>query len=203
MSLTVQFTTMISMIIMGGWIGLALDTYGRFLKRPNRVSWFVFVNDILFWIVQALLVFYVLLYVNEGEIRFYIWLAMLCGYAAYQSLFKSLYLKLLEILIKLSIRIYQFFYRLLILIIVRPIQALIKLLIVIGLFLGNVAIKIFQLTLKLLNLTIKIVITPFKWIFQLIWRFFSQKNKIFLLTKAGILINIKNTLLKWWKKIRK
>ena len=43
-----------------------------FLKRQERKRWLVFIHDILFWIVQALFVFYVLLLVNEAELRIYV-----------------------------------------------------------------------------------------------------------------------------------
>ncbi|KEF36425.1 spore cortex biosynthesis protein YabQ [Schinkia azotoformans MEV2011] len=195
MSLTIQLNTMIAMVIMGAWLGAALDTYGRFLKRPKRATWFLFINDILFWMVQALLFFYVLLLVNEGQLRFYIILAILCGYAAYQSLFKNIYLKVLELLIKSSIWTYRFVYRLIIILVVQPIKWLIQLLIVLILFIGNVLWKI-------LKLTFLIVYTPIKWIFQVLWRFVPQKVKIFFISMAGILVRKKNTIVKWWKKFR-
>src|SRR3954462_2772160 len=107
MSLTTQFYTMLAMVGIGGWIGVALDTYGRFLKRPLRARWVVFINDFMFWIVQGLILFYLLLLVNEGELRIYIFLAVLCGYAAYQSLLKWIYLRILERLIQTSLSIYR------------------------------------------------------------------------------------------------
>lgn len=195
MSLTIQLNTMIAMVLMGAWLGAALDTYGRFIKRPKRATWVLFINDILFWMVQALLFFYVLLNVNEGQLRFYIILAILCGYAAYQSLFKNVYLKILELLIKSSICTYRFVYRLIIILIVRPIKWLIQLIIVLILFLGNVLWKI-------LKLAFLIVYTPIKWTFQILWRFVPQKVKIFFISMAGFLIRKKNTIVKWWKKFR-
>ena len=78
MSLTTQLATMLAMIGMGSWLGAALDTYNRFLQRQDRTHWIVLINDILFWIVQGLIIFYVLLLVNEGELRFYIFLSILC-----------------------------------------------------------------------------------------------------------------------------
>ncbi|HHW36397.1 MAG TPA: spore cortex biosynthesis protein YabQ [Bacillales bacterium] len=195
MSLTIQLNTMIAMVVIGAWLGVALDTYGRFLKRPKRAKWFLFMNDILFWMVQALLLFYVLLLVNEGQLRFYIILAILCGYAAYQSLFKNIYLRILEFLIKSSIWTYRFVYRLIIILIVRPIKWLIQLFIVLVLFLGNVLWKVFKLAFLILY-------TPIKWLFQILWRFVPQKVKIFFISLAGILIRKKNTIVKWWKKFR-
>jgi len=195
MSLTIQFNTMIAMIVMGGWLGAALDTYGRFLKRPKRASWVVFINDFLFWVVQALLFFYVLLLVNEGQLRFYIILAILCGYAAYQSLLRNGYLRLLESTIRASIWTYQFIYRLLILLIVRPIKGLIQFIIATIIFLANVLLKILRLLLI-------IVFSPIKWILQLLWRLLPQKFKMFLLNMAGIFVKGKNNIVKWWKKFR-
>ena len=98
MSLTIQLYTMLSMI---EWVlDWSIFRYiSTFLKRQERKRWLVFIHDILFWIVQALFVFYVLLLVNEAELRIYVFLALLCGFAAYQSLLKALYMKLLNFLI--------------------------------------------------------------------------------------------------------
>ncbi len=93
MTLSTQFLTMLSMIGMGSFFGVMFDTYQRFLDRPNRKSWIVFFNDLLFWVIQALIIFYILFLVNNGELRFYIFIALLCGFAAYQSLLKGIYLK--------------------------------------------------------------------------------------------------------------
>ncbi|TXK91444.1 spore cortex biosynthesis protein YabQ, partial [Parageobacillus sp. SY1] len=43
MSLTTQLATMLAMIGMGSWLGAALDTYNRFLKRQDRAHWIVFI----------------------------------------------------------------------------------------------------------------------------------------------------------------
>ena len=83
-----------------------------FLKRQERKRWLVFIHDILFWIVQALSVFYVLLLVNEAELRIYVFLALLCGFAAYQSLLKALYMKLLNFLIYIFMQTTYFLFEL-------------------------------------------------------------------------------------------
>ena len=94
------------------WYGQFLwscpDTYNRFLKRSERKRWIVFIHDFLFWVIQGLLIFYVLFLVNEGEFRFYLFLALLCGFSAYQALLKSLYRSSLELFIKIVIKIFEF-----------------------------------------------------------------------------------------------
>ena len=109
MTLSTQFITMLSMIGMGAFFGAALDTYNRFLQRRKRKSWLVFINDILFWLFQGLFIFFILFHVNQGELRFYIFLALLCGFAAYQSILKQLYLKCLEKLISIVIAVFRLF----------------------------------------------------------------------------------------------
>ncbi len=210
MTLSTQFYTLLAMICMGGWLGASLDTYQRFLNRSRRKYFFVFINDILFWIVQGLLFFYTLLLVNEGELRFYVFIAILCGFAAYQSLIKSFYVKALEHIIQAFIRLYEFLLRLGEFLIIRPIKLLYQLIIVILLGILNILLVLGKILLKTCWILIKICFAPIKWIGIIIWRLMPSavtKNveKIFWKC-AGFLKkveNIKPILLKWWKKIRK
>ncbi|MCA0170812.1 spore cortex biosynthesis protein YabQ [Bacillus sp. RAR_GA_16] len=96
MTLSVQFYTMVAMVAMGVWLGIAMDTYSRFLHPNRKKNVWLYANDVIFWLLQGLLIFYVLYLVNEGAIRFYVFLAILCGYSAYRALFQPLYRRLLE-----------------------------------------------------------------------------------------------------------
>ncbi|MCH1626928.1 spore cortex biosynthesis protein YabQ [Ferdinandcohnia quinoae] len=210
MTLTTQFYTMIAMVCMGGWLGAALDTYGRFLKRSTRANYIVFINDILFWVSQGLIIFYTLLVVNEGELRFYVFVAVLCGFAAYQSLLKSIYLRILERFIQAIIVIYQFLIRMGNLFIIKPIKMLFQLIIAILLGLVKIVLVIGNILLKFVLFLLKICFAPFKWIGILIWRIVPNSLKDILenifFKCAGILRkieNMKHIFIKWWKKIRK
>jgi spore cortex biosynthesis protein YabQ len=210
MSLTTQFYTMISMIGMGCWLGAALDTYGRFLKRPKRAHWFVFLNDVLFWFIQGLIIFYILLLVNQGELRFYVFIAILCGFAGYRSLLQTIYLRILEVIINSIIMIYQFIKRTCYILLVKPIQALLQLIIVVLLGLLRLLLSLAKIILVICKTLLKIALTPFKWIGILLWKLIPHKIKnfigIYLKKFAGVskkVENMKLILLKWWKKIRK
>ncbi|MDF0727823.1 spore cortex biosynthesis protein YabQ [Cytobacillus sp. S13-E01] len=210
MSLTTQFYTMIAMIGMGSWLGAALDTYGRFLKRPKRAQWFVFINDILFWVLQGLIIFYTLLSVNEGELRVYVFLALLCGYAAYQSLFRTGYLRLLDVLISGVISTYRFIAKTIYLLIVRPLQLLIQFLIVLALGGFNLLTALSKILYNILLVLLKIILSPIHWIGVLLWKLVPRNLKKLLVkyfyNYAGILRKIKNikyVIIKWWKKISK
>jgi spore cortex biosynthesis protein YabQ len=210
MSLTTQFLTMLAMIGMGSWLGAALDTYGRFLQRPKRAHWVVFINDILFWAIQGLIVFYVLLIVNQGELRFYIFLALLCGYAAYQSLLRNIYLKVLEFTIKTCVTFYRFFVRTCYYLIVRPVQLVLQFLLVVLMASGRMLLFIVQMLYKIIKNVLKIIMIPVKWLFRLLWRLVPARWQLFAETFfkkfAGVIVkgkNMKSIVQKWWHKFRK
>jgi len=210
MSITTQFITMLTMIGMGGWLGLALDTYSRFLQRSKRANWVVFINDILFWIVQALVVFYILLVVNQGELRFYIFLALLCGYAAYQSLFRNIYLKVLDFMIRTGIAIYRIITKTLYYVTVRPVQLLIQLLLIILTGSGHILLVVLRGIYKLSKSLLMLLFSPFKWLMLILWKLVPFKWRLymekFFSKLAGVFAkgkNMKNIMHQWWKKFRR
>jgi spore cortex biosynthesis protein YabQ len=204
MTLSTQFLTMLSMIGMGSLFGVMFDTYQRFLDRPNRKSWIVFINDLLFWVIQALIIFYILFLVNNGELRFYIFVALLCGFAAYQSLFKGIYLKLLEAMIRSVIALYQFFRRGFQLLIYKPVVGIIQLLISIIILLGRGTFSLVKFILKVLLFILKVLWVPIAKIIIIIWKLLPKSIKKYvekLYNKtAGFFMEIKNYLGKWIKK---
>ncbi|MDA7028372.1 spore cortex biosynthesis protein YabQ [Bacillus sp. CLL-7-23] len=121
MTLTTQFYTMLAMTGMGAWLGASLDTYTCFVVRSKTTRWILFIHDLLFWAVQGLLFFYVLLSVNEGEFRLYIFLAVLLGVAVYQSLFKQIYLTALDLMIYFFVFIYRILAKMAKLVVFKPI----------------------------------------------------------------------------------
>jgi spore cortex biosynthesis protein YabQ len=207
MTLSTQFLTMLSMIGMGSMFGVMLDTYQRFLNRPNRKSWIVFFNDLLFWTIQALLIFYILFLVNNGELRFYIFIALLCGFAAYQSLFKGFYLQLLETLINLAISIYRFLRKTFLLLVYKPVLGLIGLVISIIVLIGKGVFTLVKFVYKVLLILLKGIFIPLEKIVLILWKLLPKgikKNVEKLYNKtAGNFLVIKNYMLKWldkWKK---
>ncbi|RSD24492.1 spore cortex biosynthesis protein YabQ [Mesobacillus subterraneus] len=211
MTLSTQFLTMLAMIGMGSLFGASLDTHNRFLKRSKRKSWIVFINDILFWLFQGLSIFYVLFSVNMGELRFYIFLALLCGFAAYQSLFKKLYLRALERAIKITISVYVFFVKAVRVLVVKPLQFLAATVLSLLLIAGRGLYALLKWLLAVLLWLLKNILwKPIKMIFLLFWKLLPKKvkksveklyNKL-----AGFLIIVKNYSskpIKWIKNRKK
>ena len=181
MSLAVQFNTMLAMIIMGSLFGVSLDTYNRFLKRSKRNRIIVFINDILFWLFQCFIIFYILFLVNHGEIRLYIFLALICGFAAYQTLFKTVYLNFLEKIIQLTIRTSLIFWRFIHVFIFAPIKWFTLLLVTITISLSNIIFYLVQIVGKMVSWLLSIIFKPLLWIGKGVWSILPNSSRNFLL----------------------
>jgi spore cortex biosynthesis protein YabQ len=178
MSLTVQFYTMLAMIGMGSYFGAALDTYSRLFNRTKRNLFVRGVNDILFWILQALLIFYVLYLVNNGEIRFYIFLALLCGFAFYQSLLKKIYTRFLEYCIRMIIQFCRFAAKLMSNLIIKPVVLLFTFIFSTILMLGKLLWRLLQVLFKVIISILKIILRPFTYLGKYVWKAFLKSFKI-------------------------
>lgn len=111
------------------------DGFKRFLFRhcsgnlpslhsllEGAVIFNVFFLEILFWMMQAGILFYILYRVNQGELRIYIVLASLFGFSAYQALAKQVYKRLLERLIRIFKAIYQGIEKLIKILLISPLR---------------------------------------------------------------------------------
>ena len=178
MSLSTQLTTMLVMVGMGGWLGIALDTYRRLFHRRKRRVWVVFSFDVLFCIVQSVLIFLVLYLINYGEIRFYIFLALLCGFAAYQSLLKNLYTASLERTLYLLNKLFSFIKRVVTIILIRPILTIGSGIVQIFLWLGTGLLFFVRFILRSLIYLLKIVFRPFFLFGKFLWNFIPESSRI-------------------------
>ncbi|QOS91859.1 spore cortex biosynthesis protein YabQ [Peribacillus sp. JNUCC41] len=210
MNLTIQFYTLLAMIGMGSGFGAALDTYSRFLNRSERKRWVVFIHDFLFWIIQGLLIFYVLFLVNEGEFRLYLFLALLCGFSAYQALFKGFYQRSLEFLIILVIKLARFITNSVHMLIFLPIKWVLVSVLAIIIGISKFVLAFLKWAGKILLFILTIFWRPVKWILTYIWNLlpvFVTKNVGKFYNKGkGILLKIKNSIfrtLNGWRNKKK
>jgi spore cortex biosynthesis protein YabQ len=194
MSLELQFITMIAMASCGIFIGMAVDTFYRFHSRKKRTGFFHYANEILFWILQGIILFYILFLINKGEIRLYIWLAVLLGFLTYQTFLKEWYKRFLEKLIRFGIALFRFIRKL------------------IELFIWKPAYWLFQLFTYLLTLFWAVVI----WVLLIPWKIFRRPILFFLrkieqlvpeklrknlLFFVRIYSKMKDIIGNWWNKI--
>ncbi|MDQ0930071.1 spore cortex biosynthesis protein YabQ [Bacillus atrophaeus] len=211
MTLTTQFYTMLAMAGMGAWLGASLDTYRLFVVRARTARWLLFIHDILFWTVQGLLFFYVLLNVNEGELRIYIFLAVLLGVATYQSLCKRMYIKILKFTIYLAVSVYQSIKRLVQHVLFRPVVWVCTLIIGLVMFLIQKVYRLITFLLLCLYKIVKVLCFPIYFLLKQclkllpetlrlrIKRYF-QKGAGILEKKKKLFITIKTTITRYLKR---
>ncbi|UOG07780.1 spore cortex biosynthesis protein YabQ [Bacillus altitudinis] len=207
MTLTVQFYTMLSMAAMGIWLGASLDTYKLFVNREKTAKWLLVIHDLLFWVVQGLLFFYVLLLTNEGEFRLYIFLAVALGFSMYQALMKQLYMNILKFVMRCIYQTVLFLKRLIMSMVFQPIRWIVGLIISALLFLFHLLLRLVRFAFRLVWKVLYIVCYPLIWLLNVTiihripekWR---TSMRLFFSKGAGILQGIKKvsrTMKTKWK----
>lgn len=91
MSVGQQFLFLLYLCMFGLAVGIILDFFKAWVKVYDFSRKAVFWVDFLFCLLFAFLLFYLLLIINRGEVRFYTFLALLSGIIIYFN-FGSSYL---------------------------------------------------------------------------------------------------------------
>ncbi|WP_146818723.1 spore cortex biosynthesis protein YabQ [Halobacillus faecis] len=195
MTLTTQFITIVAMMGGGMFVGASLDTFERFFGKRKR-GWLEIIYQLSFWLIQASFLFYLLYLANYGELRVYVFVAIVCGFAAYRALFQQLYLKTLEMWIRISMAVFRFLKKTVYYLIFIPSKSIIFL--IISLLLG-----VYKILLKGIIILFLVVFYPIRLIFRIIWRLLPKNMKKYLRDLAGFLDKMKNTMNNWMKRIKK
>ncbi|MGR9047959.1 spore cortex biosynthesis protein YabQ [Halobacillus faecis] len=195
MTLTTQFITIVAMIGGGMFVGASLDTFERFFGKRKR-GWLEIIYQLSFWLFQASFLFYLLYLANYGELRVYVFVAIVCGFAAYRALFQKLYLRTLEMWIRISLAVFRFLKKTVYYLIFIPSKSIIFL--IISLLLG-----VYKILLKGIIILFLVVFYPIRLIFRIIWRLLPKNMKKYLRDLAGVLDKMKNTMNNWMKRIKK
>ncbi|SFM31029.1 spore cortex biosynthesis protein YabQ [Salibacterium qingdaonense] len=127
MTLAVQFQTMAAMLVMGVGTGISLDIYERLFVQLIPSSWIRAGGDILFWFLQALIVFYVLFWVNSGDLRFYIFPVLALGFLLYRYLGRASFLRILEFFCRTVNQMYRIFSAVVKILILHPLNFILQL----------------------------------------------------------------------------
>lgn len=196
MTLEVQFLTMISMVFCGIYLGAMYDTFRRFSPYWKRRKVLTYFLEILFWLVQTAIIFYILYRVNDGEVRFYIFLAGLLGFSMYQALVKSIYLRMLEQIIRVIASIYRFLSRMVEALLIKPIIWMFTVIMTIVLWLIHTIWKILIMFLRILLL-------PLKCLGKLIYHLLPKSFQNYLHQLAGFYSKMKNIVMRGVKKFRR
>jgi len=193
MTLSVQFVTMIAMVLAGLYLGMGLDTFRRFALHWKNSIILTYMLEISFWLMQTFILFFILFRVNGGELRFYVFAAVLLGFSIYQVFVKKLYKRILEKMIQMIAAVCRFFQRLVKALLIAPIKWIFMLLVKIILGIGSALAVILLFILR-------VILLPFKYILKLIYRLLPQSVKNILYKLAGFYSKIKNICIQWMKR---
>ncbi|CAI6084690.1 spore cortex biosynthesis protein YabQ [Cohnella sp. JJ-181] len=89
MNAAVHWSTIGAMILCGLGMGTVFDIYRAAAARLRFRRWLLPLIDLLYWIAATLIVFRILLGVNYGEVRLYVFLGIGIGVTAYFGLFSA------------------------------------------------------------------------------------------------------------------
>lgn len=101
MELSTQIRTFLLIVITGIVLGILFDTY-RVLRRRFHPPWLVTsLTDLMYCLLASAIAFTALLAGNWGELRFYVYIALLVGIIAYYRLVSHYVIKLIMALLML------------------------------------------------------------------------------------------------------
>lgn len=134
MNLHVEALTLFSMLVAGVVMGMALDTYQVLKLRAGIKGWLLYLCDLLYWLSFTFVVFGTLIRVNEGVVRAYIFLAISLGFLLHFLIIHTWYVRFFHIFINFLGSVYRFLQRLIEILIVMPVQFVIRMITVLILF---------------------------------------------------------------------
>ncbi len=82
LTITAQFNMIFFSLLSGIIIGILFDVY-RIVRGICKIQIVIVIEDILFWILTAMVVFTFLLYTNYAFLTMYVYMLIICGAAFY------------------------------------------------------------------------------------------------------------------------
>lgn len=89
-SVSAQAYVFLCTIVGGMAIALVYDVFRIFRKAVKTGSVVTYVQDLLYWLIVALIMFLTIYYSNEGELRVYLFIGAFLGVVLYALLFSRI-----------------------------------------------------------------------------------------------------------------
>lgn len=150
------------MIAGGIYLGFITETFRRASINWRNNVYATYIFEIGFWVTQTFILFFVLYKVNDGELRVYVFLACLLGFSIYVVLFKTIYKRLLEFMIKVIKVIVKGVIQTIDVLIIQPIKWIVHAAVIVLLYVLNVCLKLLLFILKVLFYPIKLLLYGIK-----------------------------------------
>lgn len=123
-SISSQANVFLWSIIGGMLIGLAYDVFRIKRKAIRTGSFLVYIEDLTYWIIAALIMFFIVYYSNDGEVRGYIFIGTIIGVILYALLLSKIIMKSSLFIIRLVYKLIKTIFDVL----TYPIRVIIKIL---------------------------------------------------------------------------
>jgi len=94
-------------------IAFVYDLFRIKRRAVKTSSIFIYIEDLIFWVIVALIMFVVIYYSNEGEIRGYIFIGTAIGITLYTLLFSTIVIKSSLFVIRTIYKILKFIWEIL------------------------------------------------------------------------------------------
>src|SRR5699024_717786 len=192
MTLHTQFITMIAIVISGIYLGFATETFRRLMQKRQGHKFARYSLEILYWVVQTCLLFYLLYQLNKGEMRFIFIPAGLLGYSMYIVLCQKWYVKWLEKIIYIVKTVIGWIVKGIDALLVQPVIWLLK-----------VIIRYSKYLYKLIKKIVYFIYYPLLFLIKkYIPKTFSNNISKILVTCSTMIDNLKIYVKKLWTKWR-
>lgn len=174
MNAAVHWSTIGAMMLCGLGMGTVFDIYRAAATRLRFRRWLLPAIDLLYWIAATLIVFRILLGVNYGEVRLYVFLGIGIGVCAYFGLFSSYVLRaagwIFETLRKLGLLLW----RIVRILLVVPLTWIVR-------TLASLLDAVFVVTAALLLWVVKLLLRPLgppgRWLWDRLLPVRKQLNR--------------------------
>ncbi|WP_026281392.1 spore cortex biosynthesis protein YabQ [Paenibacillus massiliensis] len=189
MSPYTQWITLIWMTLSGAAMGAVFDSYRVLSGRFRFARWTVHILDLLYWILSALFIFYMLYESNRGQLRFYVFLGLVLGVCFYFWLLSVTTQRFVVMLIEIINRFIYILCRIFNVLIIQPLLGIYRLMRALVIGLWRLVILIGRAMIVLLRPFIKLgwwIIRPLVVLIQ---------NRF---PKPRWLFRVWNWLQRWW-----
>lgn len=109
--------------VAGGMaIGLLYDIFRIFRRTVKTGTLAAYVQDLLYWLIVAVIMFMIIYYSNDGELRAYLFLGAFLGVLLYTLVFSRIVMESSMFIIRIAVKLFK----LIILIVSYPIKLVLR-----------------------------------------------------------------------------
>jgi spore cortex biosynthesis protein YabQ len=149
-TLHIQFVTLFMMFGSGLVLGTLFDTCRVLFAKLKPPRWLLPFVDMFYWSIATVLVFYMLMVSNEGQVRVFVFLGIGIGICFYFALLSDGVIWILLLLIRFLIASYRFAKKMVELFLIRPVLGIYRLTVILFGFLIAIAVFLFKIVVQLI-----------------------------------------------------